>query len=125
MGVKMMNPEPNPTYNPQEIYEYAVSLKNADMTESAIVENLMRRGLSEPEANAVIQKIFAHRKKDNRAEGKRNMIVGGLWLVGGIAVTVFTYNSARSGGSYVITWGPMIFGGIQFFRGLGQYLGML
>jgi hypothetical protein len=120
-----MNTEPAKENNAQEIYEYAVSLKNADMTESAMVENLMRRGLSDPEANAVIQKIFAHRKKDNRAEGKRNMIVGGLWLVGGIAVTVFTYNSARSGGSYVITWGPMIFGGIQFFRGLGQYLGML
>jgi hypothetical protein len=61
-----MNTEPAKENNAQEIYEYAVSLKNADMTESAMVENLMRRGLSDPEANAVIQKICTSQKRQPR-----------------------------------------------------------
>jgi hypothetical protein len=60
----------------------------------------------------------------NRAVAKKNMLVGGLWCVGGLAVTGFTYASASSGGgTYFIMWGPAIFGAIQFFRGVYQYFG--
>ena len=50
----------------------------------------------------------------------RNMLVGGLWCAGGIIVTGFTYAAAsgRGGGSYVVAWGAIVFGAIQFFRGL-------
>lgn len=52
---------------------------------------------------------------------KRNIIVGGLFFFIGLAVTIGTYSSAsRSGGSYMLAWGPIIFGGIQFFKGLAQ-----
>ena len=52
-------------------------------------------------------------------DGKRDMVVGGLWCFGGIAVTAITYASASEGGGrYVMAWGAIIFGGIQFIRGL-------
>jgi hypothetical protein len=52
---------------------------------------------------------------------KRNMVVGGLWCVGGIVVTAATYSSASSGGGrYMVAWGAIIFGAIQFFRGVFQ-----
>ena len=52
---------------------------------------------------------------------KRNMVVGGLWCVGGIAVTAVTYSGASDGGGhYVVAWGAIIFGAIQFVRGLVQ-----
>jgi len=52
---------------------------------------------------------------------KRNMVVGGLWCVGGIVVTAVTYSQASSGGGrYVMAWGAILFGGIQFVRGLLQ-----
>jgi hypothetical protein len=43
-----------------------------------------------------------------------------LWLFGGIAVTVGTYIAAeeRGGGYYVVAWGAMLCGGLQFLRGL-------
>jgi hypothetical protein len=53
-----------------------------------------------------------------RAAANRNMLVGGLWCVGGIVVTVVTLVSASGGGTYVVAWGAIIFGAIQFFRGL-------
>ena len=56
------------------------------------------------------------------ARAKRNMIVGGAWCGGGIAVTAITYMNASGGGTYVVTWGAIIFGGYQFLKGLLAYM---
>lgn len=56
------------------------------------------------------------------ARAKRDMIVGGLWCGGGAAVTAVTYANASGGGTYVVTWGAIIFGGFQFLKGLGGYI---
>ena len=51
----------------------------------------------------------------------QNMVVGGLWCVGGIAVTALTYQAASAqGGHYIIAWGAILFGGLQFLKGLMQ-----
>lgn len=55
----------------------------------------------------------------------KNMVVGALWCIIGIVVTVVTYLAAASsptGGRYLIAWGAILFGGIQFLRGLFQVL---
>ena len=50
-----------------------------------------------------------------------NIIVGGLWCVGGILVTALTYNAVKeTGGHYVIAWGAIFFGGLQCLKGIGQ-----
>jgi hypothetical protein len=50
------------------------------------------------------------------------MIFGGLWCVGGILVTAVTFAGAAGagGGTYVVAWGAILFGAIQFFRGMSQ-----
>jgi hypothetical protein len=58
----------------------------------------------------------------NSAAGGK-ILVGLLFLVGGIAVTVLTYQSAASsprGGEYIIAHGPIVFGLLQLFRGIGE-----
>jgi hypothetical protein len=52
----------------------------------------------------------------------RKIVVGLLLLVGGIAVTAFTYQMAAStgGGQYVVAYGPIIFGAIHLVRGVGE-----
>jgi len=57
-----------------------------------------------------------------REAGKKNMLVGVLWLVGGSLVTAATMSAASGGGAYVVAWGAILFGGIQFLRGLGQFM---
>ena len=55
--------------------------------------------------------------------GQNNMIFGALWCVGGIVVTAVTYSSAVSspgGGHYIIAWGAIVFGAVQFFKWLLQ-----
>jgi hypothetical protein len=60
-----------------------------------------------------------------RRIASRKMLFGGLWCVGGTAVTLGTYEAAAAGnghGGYVVAWGAVIFGAIQFVRGLILYL---
>jgi len=53
----------------------------------------------------------------------RNMIVGAVWCIVGIGITAATYGAAsRRGGTYVVAWGAIIFGGFQFLKGLFQLL---
>jgi hypothetical protein len=62
--------------------------------------------------------------RHQRAIGIRNMIVGGLFCIGGIAVTYFSYEAAASspgGGTYFLAWGAIIFGPIHFIKGLIQF----
>ncbi|HTX89994.1 MAG TPA: SH3 domain-containing protein [Anaerolineales bacterium] len=59
-----------------------------------------------------------------KSMGKKNMVYGALWFIGGIIVTVGTYSAAAAsgGGTYFVTWGAIIFGAIQFIQGFFQYL---
>ena len=58
-----------------------------------------------------------------RGDGKKNMAVGAAWCVGGLIVTYITYQMAENnpgGGTYFVAWGAVVFGAIQFFKGLAQ-----
>jgi hypothetical protein len=60
-------------------------------------------------------------KRQQRAIGARNMAVGAAICIGGTAITVFTYEAATTGpggGTYIISWGAILFGGIRFLKGL-------
>ncbi len=53
------------------------------------------------------------------------MLIGGLFCGGGTAVTVISYEAAASsphGGSYILAGGAIVFGGLQFLRGLIQFI---
>ena len=50
------------------------------------------------------------------------MLFGALWAVGGTIVTVFSYGSASGGGKYVVFWGAILFGVVDFLIGLNGYV---
>jgi len=55
--------------------------------------------------------------------GMRNMMVGGVICLVGTVITIGTYAAASNGGGhYVVAWGAIIFGGIQFLQGMIQTL---
>ena len=58
-------------------------------------------------------------ESERQAARSRNVMVGLLLLVVGIIVTAVTYDSAsQQGGTYIIAWGPMVFGALRLFKGL-------
>jgi hypothetical protein len=57
-------------------------------------------------------------RREVRDERSGMILKGALWLGGGLALTIVTYSSAQGGGTYVLAWGPMIYGLITLVRGL-------
>jgi hypothetical protein len=56
-----------------------------------------------------------------QGSGNANMWIGGIICLVGIVITVGSCLAAgEGGGSYFVAYGAIIFGGIQFFRGLFQ-----
>ena len=57
-----------------------------------------------------------------RSMARQNLIIGGVVCLVGLVITIYSFARATSsgGGSYLIAWGAIIFGAIQFFRGLAQ-----
>jgi hypothetical protein len=82
---------------------------------------LVDDGLDEESAMTVVTSLDNQITKAKKERAKKDMLYGALWCVGGTVVTFISYSSASGGGSYVITWGAILFGGIQFFRGLVNF----
>ena len=57
-----------------------------------------------------------------RQQARKNMLHGAMWCIGGIVLTTASMNAAGPGGTYFIFWGAILFGGIQFLQGCGQFL---
>ncbi|MBO0828906.1 MAG: hypothetical protein J2P24_14125 [Streptosporangiales bacterium] len=53
--------------------------------------------------------------------GKGMMIAGPIIFLVGVLITIVTYSLAPPGGTYLISFGPMIWGIIWFIRGLVTY----
>jgi len=78
----------------------------------------MAEGLDEASAENVVYNIEAQIENVKSSKAKKDMLWGGLWMFGGIIVTAVTMSAASGGGRYVVAWGAIVFGGIQFFRGI-------
>jgi hypothetical protein len=77
---------------------------------------------SDPVAAGNFQRMAAQAEKSAGAKG---MIFGAIVLAVGIGITVVTYGNASSspsGGSYIVAWGPMLFGFIAFVQGLFRFV---
>lgn len=118
----MASPQPSQEEIVQAIYQYGAELVKAGNSPQQVESKLMEKGLDKASASVVVNNLFSMRSKAVKEAGKKNMLFGALWCIGGTVVTIGTYAAASDGGgTYVIAWGAIIFGAIQFFRGLAQY----
>ena len=112
----------------QEMADYVLDCLNHGSEAADIRKSLVAKGLSEPDAKAVVnQMLHVHSGgtlgHDYRsvelvqAMGRRNMAIGGIVCVIGLLVTVGT---AAAGSNVVIAWGAILWGGVQFCRGMNQ-----
>lgn len=92
----------------------------AGVAPAEIEHKLIEQGLDAESAATVVNNLKEARVKAIKEAGQKNMLFGALWCIGGILVTAITYSAAAGGGTYVVAWGAILFGGVQFFRGLTQ-----
>jgi hypothetical protein len=104
----------------EAVYGYAAERMHAGQDSMQIKMELMQKGLDAQTADTVVDGLFQARSSAARGAGMRNMAFGSLWCIGGTVVTVVTLSMAANGGTYVVAWGAIVFGALQFLRGLWQ-----
>jgi hypothetical protein len=97
--------------------EYRIPKTDAEQNNSPYgnVNSLANQGVdSDSIFNETEQETVneADYENPNKAAANKDMMVGALWCVGGIIATM-----SMDG---VLWWGAILFGGIQFFRGLAN-----
>ena len=114
------------TLTPDGALQLATDLKSQGQSPSDIVHQLIANGLKRNMATTISTQIFTeqHRPKGRRRRGAgRDMLHGGLWFGGGLILTILGHAvaSEAGGGGYIVFTGAIIFGCLQFFRGLIHY----
>lgn len=109
----------------QAVYGYAAQLMREGHANHKIEKALVEKGLPADAARSVVRNLADERHRQysqaHRDAAVRNMAVGGVICVIGLVVSIGSYQAAASspsGGSYVVAWGAVIFGGFQFLKGL-------
>jgi hypothetical protein len=103
-----------------QIYDYATDLMvNQKKSAEETINILIGQGLNKERASVIVGNLEQQIKDIKKKKANRDMLYGALWCGGGVIVTVVTYSNASSGGggSYVIAWGAILFGAIQFIKG--------
>ena len=95
------------------VYEHAAELMKGGLSASKVEVQLVEEGLEPELAALVMQQLWTLR----HSTGNKNMLYGAFFLVGGLIVTGVTYLMAIEGEAYIIAYGAIIFGAIQFLRG--------
>ena len=96
-----------------QIYEHAAELMIKDKKNSIEVKDiLVQEGLDNSVATTVVESLEIQIKAAKKSRANKDMLYGALWCVGGIIATV--------AGIGLIFWGAILFGAIQFFRGVSR-----
>jgi hypothetical protein len=93
-----------------DVNRYATNLFLRGKNTLEIERDLRARGLDDENIQSVMLTVEVEAGEAIRTKAHKDMLSGALWCVGGIVLTM-----AHIG---YIFWGAIVFGGIQFFRGV-------
>jgi len=101
------------------VYSFAAAQLQQCESSRHVEAMLVAKGLDEAAAADVVDQLCAARAQAHDASRRRRMWLGGILCFGGTIVTVVSYVMAEDrGGSFMVMTGPILFGGILFFRAL-------
>jgi hypothetical protein len=112
--------EPSGEEVAQAALRFAATQMASGESNHAVHSALVANGLDKESATTVVTNVAEMRSEAIRERGRKNMLYGLLWLIGGTVVTVGTYAAASGGGTYVVAWGAIVVGAIKWLRGLSQ-----
>jgi hypothetical protein len=96
-----------------QTYSYAANLLvHEKKTPEAVKTSLQERGLDAATAAIVVDRLQEQIQTAKKEAANKDMLYGALWCVGGIIAT-----AAHIG---FIFWGAIIFGAVQFFKGVAN-----
>ena len=83
---------------------------NDKLSASQTVQVLQDKGLEESTAKLVVDVIEKQINGSKREQANSDVIWGAVWFIGGLIATMADFG--------FIFWGAMLFGAIQFIKGL-------
>jgi hypothetical protein len=94
-----------------QFYSYAANMllyenKSAYETKAKLTE----QGLSAEIAGLIVENLEIQIQEAKYEKARKDMVYGALWFCGGTILTIADIG--------FIFWGAILFGGIQFFKGL-------
>jgi hypothetical protein len=115
-------PEPAPTPAGEIDYGMASAPMQVGGDPSGFADPRAQRVVDSRETQEAYRQYQQATTEANRQIGQKNMMFGALWCFGGLALTAISFRAAANsgGGRYVLAWGAILFGGIQFIRGMIQ-----
>jgi hypothetical protein len=109
-----------PGWTAERVLTYVAGRIDAGATRAEIAEALVREGFTSDGAAGSVAAAATTRRAALHAAGRRNMRHGAMWFGGGVLVTGLTYAAAEGGGFFLLAWGAILGGMVQFFRGTTQ-----
>ncbi|MCE9579733.1 MAG: hypothetical protein K8W52_41830 [Deltaproteobacteria bacterium] len=122
-----MPPIPDPIH--PQYYSHGATRLAAGLPPDQLRAEMIAHGLAPAAAAHVVATLVERRPLEARQPtaaqlaAQAEMRSGALICAIGILITSVTYsNAAHSahGGTYVMAWGPIVFGAARFFRGLAK-----
>jgi polyhydroxyalkanoate synthesis regulator phasin len=96
-----------------QIYNYTAHLLISEKRESSeVIQILVEKGIDVETANNIVENINNQIRDRKNKKAYKDMICGALWCIGGIVATVADFG--------YIFWGAIVFGAIQFFKGVSD-----
>jgi hypothetical protein len=108
-------------------YEYAADQMTQGVPRWQIEQSLVHQGLDPAVARMVLRDLVKMRRDcapgqaGEEVEGRSGpalMLTGAAWCIGGILVTGVTMMASSFSGFYIVAWGAILFGGLEFLWGL-------
>jgi len=106
------------------IYRFAAIELAKKQPPKVVAKKLIDQGVMPDTANRIVAETHTAVRKALAEKGKKRMTRGLIWAVIGIVITCGTlaFASGRGGGSYVVFYGAIIYGVIDFIAGLSGWL---
>lgn len=95
------------------IYEFAEQQLVDGKTPGDVEALLIARKLDAQSAVAVVSELVDNQVRRQRRIAGKNIRYGLFWAAGGLIVTLATQEA-------IIAWGAIVFGGLQFLKGVYQ-----
>jgi hypothetical protein len=102
------------------VANYAAERIKAGYANQAVVDDLVFKGVDRKSADKLVREITLARYNARRQatdRGQSNMTKGALWFIGGSAITLITMSY---GDGFVLAYGAIIGGAVQFLAGWWQ-----
>lgn len=106
----------------EDLAETVTAYLEAGYVRADIVSAMVESGFDQREASHYVTQVDKARRGEKRANGLGAMGIGAAMLAAGIGITWYTYSAAEGGGTYVVTWGLILFGGLSLISGLYRFL---